>query len=220
MIRVLLVDDQELVRTGFRMILEHEADLTVVGEAGDGVEALELAEKLTPDVVLMDIRMPRLDGIEATRWLQEFPSPPRVVVLTTFDLDDLVYAALEAGASGFLLKDAPAAQLSAAIRTIAQGEALLAPAITKRLITSFLTAHPPRADAARSGERLSKLTPREREVLVMIAAGLSNDEIAAAFVVSQATVKTHISRLFQKLAVRDRAQAVIAAYESRLVEPG
>jgi DNA-binding NarL/FixJ family response regulator len=219
-IRVLLVDDQELVRTGFRMILEHESDLTVVGECPDGAAAVRLCRDLRPDVVLMDIRMPVMDGIEATRRLLEEGTAIRVLVLTTFDLDDLVFAALDAGASGFLLKDVRASELAHAIRTVACGESLLAPTVTRRLINHFValqrSAAPPRA----GGEAISSLTPREREVLVLLARGLSNAEIAAAFVVTEATVKTHIGRVFDKLAVRDRAQAVITAYETGLVSPG
>lgn len=216
MIRLLLVDDQQLVRAGLRMILEQEPDLDVVGEAGDGCRAVELCRRMRPDLVLMDIRMPEMDGIEATRRILATVDPaPRVLVLTTFDLDELVYAALTAGASGFLLKDAPADRLVGAVRTVSAGEALLAPTVTARLIAHFVS-HPPAVRRA-PDQRLATLTPREREVLVLIARGLSNSEIAAAFVLSEATVKTHIGRIFDKLSARDRAQAVIVAYETGLV---
>jgi DNA-binding NarL/FixJ family response regulator len=215
-IRILIADDQELVRTGFRLILDGELDLEVVGEAADGAAAVRLSSQLRPDVVLMDIRMPVLDGIGATRQLLSTGSATRVVILTTFDLDEYVYAALTAGASGFLLKDVKASVLAEAIRTVHGGEALLAPSVTKRLVERFVSQQPavsvtPRAVAA--------LTDREREVLVMIARGLSNTDVAAALFLSQATVKTHIGRIFAKLEVRDRAQAVIAAYNAGLVKP-
>lgn len=221
MISVLLVDDQELVRTGFRFILDAESDLDVVGEAADGAEAAHLAATLRPDVVLMDVRMPGLDGIEATRAILSAPGGhhPRVVILTTFDLDEHVYAALAAGASGFLLKDVPAAQLADAVRTVHRGEALLAPSVTRRLISAFVTSTPHPAGANRA-DAIAGLTAREQEVLVMIARGLSNAEIAVALVLSEATVKSHVGRIFAKLGVRDRAQAVIAAYESGLVAAG
>jgi DNA-binding NarL/FixJ family response regulator len=215
-IRVLLADDQRLVRSGFRMILRADPELEVVGEAGDGVEAIALAQKLRPDVVLMDVRMPRVDGIEATRQITAMSEPPRVLVLTTFDLDEYVYAALRAGASGFLLKDAPEEQLAVAIRIAADGGALFSPGVTKRLIERFASlewdgAPPPQLDV---------LTAREVEVLRMMARGLSNSEIAAELVVSDHTVKTHVARVLAKLDLRDRTQAVIAAYESGLVRPG
>jgi DNA-binding NarL/FixJ family response regulator len=215
-IRVLLADDQRLVRSGFRMILRADPEVEVVGEAGDGAEAVALACDLRPDVVLMDVRMPRMDGIEATRRVTAMDDPPRVLVLTTFDLDEYVYAALRAGASGFLLKDAPEDQLAAAIRIIAEGGALFAPAVTRRLVARFAaqgddTAPPP---------RLGELTARELDVLRLIARGLSNAEIAAELVVSDHTVKTHVARILSKLGLRDRTQAVIAAYESGLVRPG
>jgi len=212
-IKVLIADDQALVRTGFRKILESEPDLEVVGEAGDGGEAVEAALLLRPDVVLMDIRMPRLDGLEATRRLA---GKTRVLVLTTFDLNEYVYEALRAGASGFLLKDAPADQLVTAIRVVAAGEALLAPSITRRLIEEF--ARRPPSDA-RPAE-LEALSPRELEVLRLVARGLSNAEIASELYVGDATVKTHVSRILQKLALRDRVQAVVLAYESGLLQPG
>jgi DNA-binding NarL/FixJ family response regulator len=211
MTRVLLVDDEELVRTGLRMILDVEPDLTVVGDATDGVEALERLHELAPDVVLMDIRMPRMDGLEATRRIVT-KSDAKVVVLTTFDLDEHVYAALAAGASGFLLKDAPASQLVHAIRVAAAGDALLAPSVTRRLIARFsedrTSVRPQLPD---------DLTPRETEVLTLLAEGLSNTEIAERLVVGDATVKTHVARVLAKLGVRDRVQAVVLAYRSGLV---
>lgn len=208
-IRVLLVDDEELVRTGLRMILEAEADIAVVGEAVDGERAVEKSDSLRPDVVLMDIRMPRVDGLEATRRLSQRPSPPKVIVLTTFDLDEHVYAALEAGASGFLLKDAPAAQLVHAIRAVAAGEALLAPSVTRRLIAQFAR---PRTSVAPSS--VSDLTDREMEVFRLLADGLSNAEIAAQLFIGESTIKTHVARILAKLGVRDRVQAVVVAYRS------
>jgi DNA-binding NarL/FixJ family response regulator len=214
-IGVLVVDDQRLVRSGFRMILRADPEIEVVGEAGDGAEAVALARELRPDVVLMDVRMPKLDGIEATRRLLREPDPPRVLVLTTFDLDEYVFAALRAGASGFLLKDAPEEQLLAAIRVAADGGALFSPGVTRRLIERFAqlgeTAPPP---------EVSELTAREVEVLKLVARGLTNAEIASELVVSEHTVKTHVARLLQKLDLRDRTQAVILAYESGLVRPG
>jgi DNA-binding NarL/FixJ family response regulator len=212
MIRVLLADDEELVRTGLQMILDAEPDITVVGHAVDGAEALTLVETLTPDVVLMDIRMPRMDGLDATRRICADAGPAKVVVLTTFDVDEHVYAALEAGASGFLLKDAPATQLTHAIRVAAAGDALLAPSVTRRLIQQFSASR----QAARP-ELPTDLTDRETEVLVLMAEGLSNAEIAARLVVGDATVKTHVARVLAKLGVRDRVQAVVLAYRSGLV---
>ncbi|MCS7484552.1 response regulator [Umezawaea endophytica] len=209
MIRVLIADDQALLRGSFRLLVDSAADLTTVGEAANGREAVALAATTSPDVVLMDIRMPEMDGIEATRRVAD---TTRVLILTTFDLDDYVFAALRAGASGFLLKDTPPAELLAAIRTIAAGEALLAPTVTKRLIREFSTA--PRRQPARA---LPGVTEREREVLVLIAKGLSNQEITEHLHLSTGTVKTHIGRLLHKLQARDRAQLVIAAYESGLV---
>jgi len=211
-IRVLLVDDEELVRTGLRMILDAEPDITVVGEAADGQIALAHVERLRPDVVLMDIRMPRMDGLEATRRISARGTAVKVVVLTTFDLDEHVYAALSAGASGFLLKDAPASQLVHAIHVASVGDALLAPSITRRLITQFATGHP-----APRPELPSDLTARETAVLTLMADGLSNAEIAAHLFLGEATVKTHVARVLAKLGVRDRVQAVVLAYRSGLV---
>jgi DNA-binding NarL/FixJ family response regulator len=216
-LRVLVADDQELVRAGFRLILE-AAGFTVVGEAGDGAEALALAEAEHPDVVLMDIRMPVMDGLAATRQLTAPGSGgPKVVILTTFDLDDYVYEALRSGASGFLLKDAPRADLIAAVRVAAAGDALLAPSVTRRLIEAFAMRP---AQTTPSPSRLASLTPRERDILLLVARGRSNSEIAQALVVSEATVKTHVAHLLAKLGLRDRVQAVILAYESGAVIPG
>ena len=215
MISVLIADDQDLVRTGFGLILDGEPDLRVVGTAADGRQAVEQSLALAPDVVLMDIRMPVFDGIAATREVLQRCPATRVIILTTFDLDEFVYGALTAGASGFLLKDVKAAQLADAVRTVHHGDALLAPAVTRRLISRFVASTP-----ATVGDALAELTAREREVLVMIARGLSNAEIAGALVVSEATVKTHVGRIFAKVGARDRTQAVIAAYEAGLVTPG
>jgi len=214
-IRVLIADDQALMRTGFRMILDAQDDIEVVGEAIDGADAIRRFEALSPDVVVMDVRMPTLDGIEATRRLAALERPARVLILTTFDLDDYVYEALRAGASGFLLKDRPPEELVAAVRVIAAGEALLAPSVTRRLIEEFAR----RAPAASRAE-LDELTEREREVLVLMARGLSNAEIARTLFVAETTVKTHVGRVLHKLGLRDRAQAVVLAYESGLVQPG
>jgi DNA-binding NarL/FixJ family response regulator len=216
MIRVLLADDQELVRSGFRLILELADGIEVVGEAADGREALRLAKELRPDVILMDVRMPDLDGIEATRRLRQSGVESRVLVLTTFDLDEYVWSAMRAGASGFLLKDAPREQLVTAVRIVARGEALLAPAITQRLIERFVVRPRPQEAAP----ALADLSPRELEVLRLVARGLSNAEIARELVVGEATVKTHVARVLRKLELRDRVQAVVLAYESGLVEPG
>jgi DNA-binding NarL/FixJ family response regulator len=215
-IRVVVVDDQELVRTGFRLILDGEDDLTVVGEAADGRRAVELVAALDPDVVLMDVRMPVLDGLAATRQLAAARSRVRVLILTTFDLDEYVYSALSAGASGFLLKDVRADVLADAVRTVHAGEALLAPSVTRRLIERFAAQQPIRTLPV----TLDRLTAREHEVLVMIAGGLSNQQIAAALVLSEATVKTHVGRVFAKVGARDRAQAVTIAYETGVVSPG
>ncbi len=215
-IRVLLADDQRLVRAGFRQILTSEG-FEVVGEAGDGREAVELARQHRPDVVLMDVRMPNLDGIEATRRILADPEPwTRVLVLTTFDLDEYVYEALRAGASGFLLKDAPEDQLAAAIRVVADGGSLFAPSVTTRLIAEFAQ----RARRQEPPPELDELTPRELEVLRLIARGLSNEEIAAELVVSEHTARTHVSRILSKLDLRDRVQAVVLAYETGLAQPG
>jgi DNA-binding NarL/FixJ family response regulator len=218
-VRVLIADDQALVRAGFKMILDAEDDLQVIGEASDGTEAVELARRLKPDVVLMDIRMPQLDGIEATRRViaLETEPPVRVLMLTTFDLNEYVYEALRAGASGFLLKDVPPEQLAAGIRVVAQGEALLAPSITKRLIQEFASAAPA---AATPPKGLDELTARELEVFKLVARGLSNAEIAAELIVSETTVKTHVARVLMKLGLRDRVQAVVLAYESGISVPG
>ena len=216
-IRAMVVDDQALVRTGFRMILDAEPDIDVVGEAEDGQAALELAERARPDVILMDIRMPKLDGVEATARITAQPDPPRVLILTTFDLDEYVFAALRAGASGFLLKDTPPEALADAVRTVAGGDALLAPSVTKRVIEEFAAAAP--ATPAPT-EGLDQLTEREHEVLVHMARGLSNAEIAAALYLGETTVKTHVGRVLMKLHLRDRVQAVVLAYESGLVRPG
>ena len=219
MIRVLVADDQTLVRAGFRVLVESAPDLEVVGEAGDGVEAVELARRELPDVVLMDIRMPRMDGLEATRRIVALDRAEgiRVLVLTTFDLDEYVYEALRAGASGFLLKDTPPADLLAAIRVVAAGDALLAPSVTRRLIAEFARRPEP---SAVTPAALAALTDREREVLALVARGLSNAEIAELLVVSGATAKTHVSRVLTKLHARDRAQLVMLAYETGLVTPG
>jgi DNA-binding NarL/FixJ family response regulator len=214
-IRVLIADDQALMRTGFRMILDAQPDIEVVGEAIDGTDAIRLYERLVPDVVVMDVRMPTLDGIEATRRLTGFDAPARVLILTTFDLDEYVYEALRAGASGFLLKDRPPEELVAAVRVIAAGEGLLAPSVTRRLIEEFAKRAP-----SPSRAELAELTDREREVLILIARGLSNGEIARSLYVAETTVKTHVGRILGKLRLRDRAQAVVLAYESGLVQPG
>jgi DNA-binding NarL/FixJ family response regulator len=218
-IRVLVADDQTLVRAGFRVLVESAPDLEVVGEAGDGVEAVELARRELPDVVLMDIRMPVMDGLEATRRTVALDRAEgiRVLVLTTFDLDEYVYEALRAGASGFLLKDTPPADLLAAIRVVAAGDALLAPSVTRRLIAEFARRPEP---SAVTPAALAALTDREREVLALVARGLSNAEIAELLVVSGATAKTHVSRVLAKLGARDRAQLVMFAYETGLVTPG
>jgi DNA-binding NarL/FixJ family response regulator len=222
-LRVLIADDQVLVRAGFRMIVEAQPDLSVVAEAADGASAVRLARRFHPDVVLMDIRMPGLDGLEATRQILQpgdgrpTSSPPRILILTTFDLDEYVYAALQSGAAGFLLKDTSPEQLVAAIRTVAVGDALLAPSITRRLVERF--ARPlPTMDAP--PEALAALTPREREVLGLVARGMSNSEIAAELMVSEATVKTHVAGVLGKLGLRNRAQAVVFAYESGVIRAG
>lgn len=217
-IRVLVVDDQALVRDGFAMVLDHEDDIEVVGDAGTGVEAVEAARAHRPDVILMDIRMPEMDGLEATRRIvEEAEWPVKVLILTTFDPDEYVYEALRAGASAFVLKDIPRAELVAAVRTVADGGALLAPSITSRLIGRFAQRLP--ADTA-AAARLERLTDREREVLTAIGRGCNNTEISEQLFIGAATVKTHINSVFTKLGLRDRAQAVVFAYESGLVEPG
>ncbi|AQZ64536.1 DNA-binding response regulator, LuxR family [[Actinomadura] parvosata subsp. kistnae] len=217
MIRVLIADDQGMVRTGFTVFLSGQPDIEVVGEAADGREAVERAAELSPDVVLMDVRMPVMNGLEATRELMARQGTAKVLILTTFDLDDYVYEALRAGASGFLLKDASAAQLAEAVRVVAAGEALIAPAITKRLITEFARMGAPRPV---TGRRLDELTERETEVLSLVAQALSNQEIAEKLYVAEQTVKTHVGRVLMKLGLRDRAQAIVFAYETGLVRPG
>jgi DNA-binding NarL/FixJ family response regulator len=217
-IRVVVVDDQELVRSGFCVILDAADGITVVGEAGNGEAAVAAVAAQHPDVVLMDIRMPGMDGLEATRLItRDLPAAPKVVMLTTFDLDDYVYEALRAGASGFLLKDSPRHDLIAAIRAAAAGDALLAPSVTRRLIEAFARRPP---EATPSPSQLASLTARERDVLLLLARGRSNAEIAVALFVSEATVKTHVGNVLAKLGLRDRVQAVILAYETGLVVPG
>jgi DNA-binding NarL/FixJ family response regulator len=217
-VRVVIADDQQLIRTGFRMILAAEPDIEIVGEAATGTEAVSLNRDLRPDVMLMDIRMPELDGIEATRRILAQNHEPKtsVLILTTFDLDEYVYDALRAGASGFLLKDVPAPQLAAAIRTVGEGDALLAPSITRRLIEEFAAPRTP----ANTPPALGELTPRELEVFRLLATGMSNGEIAAHLIVGETTVKTHVTRILMKLGVRDRVQAVVLAYETGIVNPG
>jgi DNA-binding NarL/FixJ family response regulator len=217
-VRVVIADDQQLIRTGFRMILAAEPGIEIVGEAATGTEAVSLNRDLRPDVILMDIRMPELDGIEATRRILAQNHDPKtsVLILTTFDLDEYVYDALRAGASGFLLKDVPAPQLAAAIRTVGAGDALLAPSITRRLIEEFTAPRTP----SNSPPGLSELTPRELEVFRLVATGMSNGEIAAHLIVGETTVKTHVTRVLMKLGVRDRVQAVVLAYEAGIVNPG
>ncbi|HEX6232914.1 MAG TPA: response regulator transcription factor [Jiangellaceae bacterium] len=218
-IKVLIVDDQAMVRQGFGALLAAQPDIEVVGDAADGAEAPEAVRRLLPDIVLMDVRMPKMDGLEATRRILRAPGlrHPRVIMLTTFDLDDYVYEALRAGASGFLLKDAPADELVRAVRVVAGGDALLAPSVTRTLIADF--AARPARDRPKL-ERLRSLTPRETEVLKLIAGGMSNVEIAEKLVLAEQTVKTHVGRILSKLDLRDRAQAVVVAYETGLVQPG
>jgi DNA-binding NarL/FixJ family response regulator len=219
MIRVVVVDDQALVRTGFSMILGAEPDIEVVGEASDGAQAVEVARSLRPDVILMDIRMPVMDGVEATRLVAgpDVADPQRVLILTTFDLDEYVFDALRAGASGFLLKDTPPEELAAAVRIVAAGDALLAPSITRKLVAQFASQPEPEPVVTVD---LQHLTDREREVLVLMARGLSNGEIAGELIVGETTVKTHVGRILMKLHLRDRVQAVVLAYETGLVRPG
>jgi DNA-binding NarL/FixJ family response regulator len=224
---VLLVDDQELMRMAFRMVIESQPDLRVAGEAANGIEAVRQVATLQPDVVLMDVRMPQLDGVEATRRIVASGSNTRIIILTTFDLDEYVYAALRAGASGFLLKDAQPADLLSAIRAVASGDAVVAPSITRRLLDAYANRQAPlgagnREDLinAEQRERLEQLTAREREVLMLVARSLSNAEIAAQLVLSEATVKSHVGRVLSKLELRDRVQIVVFAYETGLVRPG
>jgi len=220
-VRVVIVDDQPVVRAGLVAFLTAQPDLVVVGEAADGHAAIEVVSARRPDVVLMDVRMPRMDGLTAAKRLLSptFPEGhvPKVLMLTTFDIDDHVYEALSAGASGFLLKDALPEELAAAVRVVAAGEALLAPSVTRRMIEHFVSSRPMRADA---GDRLSGLTAREREILTLVAGGLSNHEIAADLVIAEQTVKSHVSRILMKQGLRDRAQAVVLGYETGLVRPG
>jgi DNA-binding NarL/FixJ family response regulator len=218
--RLLLADDQELMRMGFRMVIDTQEDLEIVGEASNGVEAVEATHRLDPDVVLMDVRMPEMDGVQATRLIAKSDSNARIIILTTFDLDEYVYAALRAGASGFLLKDAPPDQLLLAIRAVASGDAVVAPSVTRRLLENY--AHRlPAADLSEGDEdeRLELLTSREREVLLQVARSLSNGEIAQRLVLSEATVKSHVGRILAKLGLRDRVQIVVFAYETGLITP-
>lgn len=220
MTSVLLADDQELMRMGFRMVMETQADISIVGEAGNGREAVAAAKRLQPDVVLMDVRMPEMDGVQATRLIVESNSSARIIILTTFDLDEYVYAALRAGASGFLLKDTPPADLLSGIRAVASGDAVVAPRVTRRLLSNYAHRLPVsgRPDCGQ-GERLELLTAREREVLLQVASSLSNAEIAQRLVLSEATVKSHVGRILAKLGLRDRVQIVVFAYETGLITP-
>ena len=216
-VRVVIADDQGMVRSGFSVLLNAQPDIEVIGEAVNGQEAVAQAASLHPDVILMDVRMPVLDGLQATRQITAMDDPPKILVLTTFDLDDYVYEALRSGASGFLLKDASARELAEAVRLVAAGDALLAPGVTRRLIAEFARMGAPRAP---SRKQLEGLTERESEVLALVARGMSNGEIADHLVVAEQTVKTHVSRILMKLGLRDRTQAVVLAYESGLVHPG
>jgi DNA-binding NarL/FixJ family response regulator len=219
--RVLLADDQELMRMAFRMVMDTQPDLEVVGEASNGLEAVEATRSLEPDVVLMDVRMPELDGVQATRSIVDSQSSARIIILTTFDLDEYVYAALRAGASGFLLKDAPPSELLSAVRAVASGDAVVAPSVTRRLLSRYADRLPgPAAGQDRDEDRrMALLTAREREVMLHVAESLSNAEIAERLVVSEATVKSHVGRILAKLELRDRVQIVVFAYESRLITP-
>ncbi|OPF84526.1 DNA-binding response regulator [Streptomyces antioxidans] len=222
-IRVMLVDDQVLLRTGFRMVLAAQPDMEVVAEAGDGVEALQALRSTEVDVVLMDVRMPRLDGVEATRRICEREGAPKVIILTTFDLDEYAFSALKAGAGGFMLKDVPPGELLAAIRAVHSGDAVVAPSTTRRLLDRFAPMLPGSGAGGyggRAGPELDRLTDREREVMLLVAQGLSNGEIAARLVLSEATVKTHVGRILTKLELRDRVQVVVMAYETGLVRAG
>jgi DNA-binding NarL/FixJ family response regulator len=218
-IRVMLVDDQVLLRTGFRMVLAAQPDMEVVAEAGDGVEALQVLRATPVDVVLMDVRMPKLDGVETTRRICSEPDPPKVLILTTFDLDEYAFSGLKAGASGFMLKDVPPGDLLAAIRAVHSGDAVVAPSTTRRLLDRFAPMLPSGGKDPQHKE-LERLTEREREVMVLVAQGLSNGEIAARLVLSEATVKTHVGRILTKLGLRDRVQVVVLAYETGLVRAG
>ena len=216
-IRVVVADDQGMVRSGFSVLLNAQPDIEVIGEAVNGQEAIARAAELRPDVILMDVRMPVLDGLHATREITAMPDPPKILVLTTFDLDDYVYEALRAGASGFLLKDASASELANAVRLVAAGDALLAPGVTRRLIAEFARMGGPRGPTRK---QIDGLTERESEVLALVARGMSNAEIAGHLVVAEQTIKTHVGRILMKLGLRDRTQAVVLAYESGLVHPG
>ena len=218
---ILLVDDQPMLRMGYRMILDAQPDLTVVGEADNGLEAIEMTTRLAPDVVLIDVRMPHLDGVQATERIVASGSDSRIIILTTFDLDEYAFGALRAGASGFLLKDAPPPDMLSAIRAVATGDAVVAPSVTRRLLSQFAQhlPDPQRATLGDADERVESLTPRERELLVEVARGLSNAEIAERLVLSEATVKTHVGRILGKLGLRDRVQIVVFAYETGLVRP-
>ncbi|GGP74356.1 MULTISPECIES: response regulator transcription factor [Streptomyces] len=219
-IRVMLVDDQVLLRTGFRMVLAAQPDMEVVAEAGDGAEAIEILRATAVDVVLMDVRMPRLDGVEATRRICSAETHPKVLILTTFDLDEYAFSGLKAGASGFMLKDVPPGELLGAIRSVHSGDAVVAPSTTRRLLDRFAPMLPTTGKEQGPGGAMDKLTEREREVMLLVAQGLSNGEIAARLVLSEATVKTHVGRILTKLGLRDRVQVVVLAYESGLVRAG
>jgi DNA-binding NarL/FixJ family response regulator len=217
---VLLADDQELMRVGFRMVIDSQDDLSIVGEAANGRDALQAAIELAPDIVLMDVRMPEMDGVQATREIVQSNSPARIIILTTFDLDEYVYAALQAGASGFLLKDTPPADLLSAIRSVASGDAVVAPSVTRRLLSTYAHRLPtPGQPDGGQRDRLALLTAREREVLLQVASSHSNAEIAERLVLSEATVKTHVGRILSKLGLRDRVQIVVFAYETGLITP-